>query len=757
MPKHPFKGLSESKPGTSEELQYSLNNSSALSNLSDASSAYTFSYPKNDTQASLDSGSAYEPYSTKKYPATTLRNAQHWAYPSPGPALPTSSGLYELEPTPHNPINRSHLKDDSAPRQRVSVAPHSSAIVPINVTPESISVNASVYDSSQSPYISAPSRSLQADSAIAYVKQSQQSGRSFKTETAYTDLSTANRESYTSRINPSASAPILQPGLAHKYDQPEVEVPHVRFRGLERTSESQRDASDRFQHSMIQDLEPLESSTREASVNRLALRQDLKRQVSLIGKMSRDVVRYEPEEEAKILKECSNELSDTSRLNERDRANSSSPTISSNVDIASVSEDSEEPSQLDINTLGSRVFSRVFRRLYVLGQQEVTARGESNGSIPKRKQVTQGGSSNSSTSKDGTGSTRGRKNQRQDDDHGGGERDKSNEPPQKKGKKSQSQCEGRSQFLACPYWKVDPERYWDCFMKKNDTIAHLKQHLTRRHTPKYYCQICYQTFTDFDLFDSHALERSCTRGPSAKLEGISQQQKNKLSLKSKGSVEQQWYAVWSILFPDLEPPATIYIYSTQSEDFCRIQEFAQREGVAIMLDELESNGLVVRPDASSQLLRSTVQSAMVSIFRSYSNRGELSSEAEEPILSQTAEPDHGVSLQQESNNEGQMGHGNHPTSCIDVHRMAEDGGNSDMIRRLNKPSGGTCSQLPATTSWLPIGVVRNDTEDELWGTAFLDNTAFGESSSGWNLPLNLESSDMLDLDALLRDVISTEA
>jgi hypothetical protein len=455
-----------------------------------------------------------------------------------------------------------------------------------------------------------------------------------------------------------------------------------------------------------------------------------------------------------VLKE-SIELPDPSRLRIRSLTPSISPTVSSDIEVESISADSE--GQFDRKSRGSCVFSQVFSRLAILCQNEVMTRGESNSSNSKGKQVAEGVSASSSGARDTASLREGRKNPRQGDDDGNESRDRQNEPPKKKGKTSQPHCDERSQFLACPYWKADSKKYWDCFLKKNDTIAHLKQHLTRRHTPKYYCQICYQTFREFDLFDSHALERSCTRGPSARLEGISQQQKNQLSLKSKGSVEQQWYTVWSILFPEMEPPATIYIYSTQSEDFCRIQEFAQREGVAIMLDELESNGLVVRPDASNQLLRSTVQRAMVSIFRSYCNRGEPSSKAEESILSQAAEPDHGVSLQQESNSESQMGHGNHPTSCTDVHWMTEDGRDSSMAGRLDRPSRSTCSQLPATTSWLPRGVVQDDAKDELCGTDFLDDTAFGDGSPGWNLPPNLESSDMLDLDALLRDVISTEA
>lgn len=449
------------------------------------------------------------------------------------------------------------------------------------------------------------------------------------------------------------------------------------------------------------------------------------------------------------------ELPDPAQLSIGSPPPSPSPTVSSNIEVDSISGDSE--GQIDSNSLGYCFFDRIFCRLAILSQNEAAAKGESSNSSSKGKEVAKDGSTRSSRTRDIASTAGGRKNRRQGDDCGDESGDRQNEPPKKKGKTSQSHCDERSQFLACPYWKADSKKYWDCFLKKNDTIAHLKQHLTRRHTPKYYCQICYQTFGDFDLFDSHALERSCTRGPSAKLEGISQRQKNQLSLKSKGSVEQQWYTVWSILFPDMEPPATIYIYSTQSEDLSRIQEFAQREGVVIMLQELESSGLVVRPDASNQLLRTTVQRAMVSIFRSYSIRREPSSEAEDQILGQSLEPENEESLQQGSTTEGQIGHGHLLTTSTDINRRMDDGTDDSMIEMLNRPSMSAWSQLPTTTSWLPRGVVQDNTEDEPWGPAFPDEPAFGESSSGNDLPFNFESSDMLDLDALLRDVISTEA
>ncbi|KAL5593678.1 hypothetical protein FOBRF1_012780 [Fusarium oxysporum] len=745
---------------------------------------YTPSYVTDYYQVTPDNSSAYIPCSITNYQTSPPPKAQLLDSPPSLPAPPAPSAAYGPPPAPPYPVYESHLRNNPAPRlrvykpgprQRVSIACRAcrycrrrrircsgrpdaiGAFIPVNAMPGPTSEGGSVYDPiSQSPCIPVPSPSRQVGSPGTYTQQSQQSGQPLKTQVAYAGVNTTSQQPFNPRIDLKTPAQTLQTELGHRDDQSETYGPSFSFHRLQQALESQNDASDPYQHSLIQDLKLLESFAPGALAKSLAIRQDLERQINLIGQKSGDDVRSKLEEETKVLQESSTELPDASGLRLRARAPSSSPTVSSDVDVVSVSEDSEGTCQLDRNTQGFRIFGRVFRRLAVLGQQDVMARGESSGSSSKGKQVAQGGSSSSSGTRDGTSSTRGRKNQRQDDDHGDEGRDKRNEPPQKRGKTSQSQCEGRSQFLACPYWKLDPERYWDCFMKKNDTIAHLKQHLTRRHTPKYYCQICYETFKDFDPFDSHVLRRSCTRGPSAKLEGISQQQKNQLSLKSKGSVEQQWYTVWSILFPDIDPPSTIFIHSTQSEDFCRMQEFAQREGVAIMLEELDSSGLVIRPDASSQQLQSTVQRAMVSIFRNYWNRREPNFEqAEEPNLSHGSGSAPGTSLQQQSTLESQIRQGD--PILIDLNRTIADDTDNSVLHRLDRSSSSTWPQLPTVTPWLSREAVQDHIERGPWAPTFLEEPALGETSTRNDLAFSLESSGMLDLDALLRDVINTEA
>ncbi|KAF4444155.1 hypothetical protein F53441_11213 [Fusarium austroafricanum] len=442
---------------------------------------------------------------------------------------------------------------------------------------------------------------------------------------------------------------------------------------------------------------------------------------------------------------------------------SSTPTASSHLELLSISSDSEWEDAPGINTQGFKIFSQVFCRLTCFAQEAVSE-GKSGESGSKGKQPAK--SDDGSSSNSVGGSTQSRKHRRYDDGGDDGTGDKGNEPPSKKGKGRRSECQARPKFLACPFWKLDPDKYWECFLKKNDTIAHLKQHLTRRHTPEYYCQICYKKFKDYNLYDSHALERSCTRDPSAKLEGISQQQKNSLSVKSKGSIESQWYAVWSILFPDIEAPTTIYIHSTQSEDFCRIQQFAQREGVAILLDELSNSGLVVRTSASDEDLRSTIRRAMASIFRNYSLRRLPTADDSEmaPVSAEQSQIIVGVPPQVEASAEPGTNSGIALGNSIsaDVTQLQSRLGMEDIIDHY-RPN---ITQFPMTSTFLPRslleanhGLVQEGHEGSASAPAFSDALNLEQSLSshvtGFNFDLGVyHGPEAVDWDALLQDVIN---
>lgn len=214
-------------------------------------------------------------------------------------------------------------------------------------------------------------------------------------------------------------------------------------------------------------------------------------------------------------------------------------------------------------------------------------------------------------------SDHGQKRQRHEKGNSENSEDERGVPRSKRPKVSQPKGVERPKLLACPFWKLDPIKHRECFSNKTPKISYVKQHLERRHTPDFYCQRCYIIFSDAEAIDNHVLEASCTRGPSAILEGVSQSQKKQLPCRSKGSVEDQWYTMWDILFPGCRRPSSIYVDSGQSEDFCRIKEFSQREGVTILHEELRTSGLLSRLGTSDEQVQETIQRAMHSMFECF--------------------------------------------------------------------------------------------------------------------------------------------
>lgn len=206
---------------------------------------------------------------------------------------------------------------------------------------------------------------------------------------------------------------------------------------------------------------------------------------------------------------------------------------------------------------------------------------------------------------------------RRENKHSRGDEDENNLQPRKRLKGPPSHSLEKPRFLACPFWKLDPNKHWECFLKKLTTVSYVKQHLSRRHTPALYCQTCFAIFDDEALLESHILSRSCERDPLESLEGISTIQSRKLSQKSKGTTEEQWYAIWDILFPSESRPLSIYIDSDQSADFVLLREFSQREGVSILHDRIRATGRILRPDVPEQEVRDILRQALDSFFDYY--------------------------------------------------------------------------------------------------------------------------------------------
>ena len=278
--------------------------------------------------------------------------------------------------------------------------------------------------------------------------------------------------------------------------------------------------------------------------------------------------------------------------------------------MLSLSSDSEEISRRNGSSTGFRVFRGLLRRMVIAFQSGSNLAADQSDANPNIHATTSPSSAVTQKSSDSYKQPspsrrlrRKQENNEDDDGHLG-----------KKARKSGAKSCQRPRFLACPFWKADPVKHWDCFLKKITTISYVKQHLARRHTPDFYCQRCFQVFSDEQVYDRHVLDASCKRSASAKLEGITHQQSKQLSRKCAGSVEEQWFAVWRIVFPGDTPPTSIYVDSDQSEDFCLIREFSQRSGATFLREELQAHGLLLRPGVSDEEVQDTLRAGLDSMF-----------------------------------------------------------------------------------------------------------------------------------------------
>jgi hypothetical protein len=83
----------------------------------------------------------------------------------------------------------------------------------------------------------------------------------------------------------------------------------------------------------------------------------------------------------------------------------------------------------------------------------------------------------------------------------------------------------------------------------------------------------------------------CRRESHAQLDGISHSQHRELCKKSNPAFteENQWFAIWDILFPGSERPFSAYTDSELSADLCLFREHWQNSGQDVLLDVLRSN------------------------------------------------------------------------------------------------------------------------------------------------------------------------
>ena len=131
---------------------------------------------------------------------------------------------------------------------------------------------------------------------------------------------------------------------------------------------------------------------------------------------------------------------------------------------------------------------------------------------------------------------------------------------------------GPQRLLACPYAKWNPARYTErnqlekqyrsCSGKYLTDVSRLKQHLYRVHKrPEHHCARCYAIFASQEDLDVHSRQdEPCAISECSFVEKFTEDKMKQLKKKRPGkSVEQSWYIIFGILFPDAPPPDSPWI------------------------------------------------------------------------------------------------------------------------------------------------------------------------------------------------------
>lgn len=183
--------------------------------------------------------------------------------------------------------------------------------------------------------------------------------------------------------------------------------------------------------------------------------------------------------------------------------------------------------------------------------------------------------------------------------------------------------------LACPFYKHDPIQYRRCHSHVLKRNSYVKQHLFRSHMQPIHCDICLSVWPTAEELREHRRAQVCERREYIAPDGITPEQERKLRSRLGGpnkSESDQWFDIYSIIFPDDEKPKSAYLNGELSEDAESLREFMEGRGTNLIMEQLIMSGLIMSENNSSREMEGkfqrSVQNALRTMFEGWQNRRE---------------------------------------------------------------------------------------------------------------------------------------
>jgi hypothetical protein len=135
---------------------------------------------------------------------------------------------------------------------------------------------------------------------------------------------------------------------------------------------------------------------------------------------------------------------------------------------------------------------------------------------------------------------------------------------------------------------------------------------------------------DEQSLDSHISLNTCPLKDKALLEGLSHQQRGRLARKSNSSLseENQWFAIWEIIFPEsqfpgLRRPISAYMDTGLSKEMRLFREYCSNHGPSALTGQIESDpawsGSEITAEQRRVYLDRVIAQGLNSLFEAFIN------------------------------------------------------------------------------------------------------------------------------------------
>ncbi|CAG2000156.1 unnamed protein product [Fusarium graminearum] len=186
------------------------------------------------------------------------------------------------------------------------------------------------------------------------------------------------------------------------------------------------------------------------------------------------------------------------------------------------------------------------------------------------------------------------------ENYGGGNNESSDNDNQHDGDHTLHAAGGRQKF-ACPFYKMDPDKYQSCEHYKLSNWDYTQQHIKRIHAlgigidNSPYCSTCRLKFKGENakaLLDFHVRQKKCKETTKEETGMLLPHEYDMLAKLGKGlSKEERWNASWGKLFSSLMRPSSPY-FESRVDLLRRHAPERLRRALGPELDELTISGIV---------------------------------------------------------------------------------------------------------------------------------------------------------------------